>query len=137
MPRFRGLRQSVVFDDWPAALDELLRIGQAAATPVIIDEFPYLTVVTPALPSYLQRALSPLSHAKEHSRTRLVLCGSALTTMSQFLGGGAPLRGRAVMELVVRPFGYRDAADFWQVRHDPDVAFRLNALVGGLRRIWR
>jgi hypothetical protein len=25
----------------------------------------------------------------------MILCGSALTTMSRLLGGGAPLRGRA------------------------------------------
>ena len=33
--------------------------------------------------------------------------------MSTLLGAGAPLRGRAVLELVVRPFGYREAAAFW------------------------
>jgi hypothetical protein len=98
---------------------------------VIIDEFPYLVAATPALPSYLQRALSPLGHARERTRTRMILCGSALTTMSQLLGGGAPLRGRAQLEMVVRPFGYREAAEFWDVGHRPELAFRLHALVGG------
>ncbi|GAB2800763.1 ATP-binding protein [Streptomyces chlorus] len=128
---FRGLRQPVMFGDWREALDELLRIGEDAPVPVVIDEFPYLVSATPALPSYLQQALSPLSHAKEHTRTRLILCGSALTTMAQLLGGGAPLRGRASMELVVRPFRFREAAAFWGVADDPELAFRLNALVGG------
>ncbi|NYV74249.1 ATP-binding protein [Streptomyces sp. UH6] len=128
---FRGLRRPVVFGDWRDALDELLRLGEEAEVPVVIDEFPYLVSATPALPSYLQQALSPLGHAKEHTRTRLVLCGSALTTMAQLLGGGAPLRGRASMELVVRPFRFREAAAFWGVADDPESAFRLNALVGG------
>lgn len=128
---FRGLRRPVVFGDWREALDELLRIGENGAVPVVIDEFPYLVSATPALPSYLQQALSPLSHAKEHTRTRLILCGSALTTMSQLLGGGAPLRGRASMELVVRPFRFREAAAFWGVADEPELAFRLHALVGG------
>ena len=128
---FRGLRRPVLFADFREALDEILRIGEANATPVIIDEFPYLVDVTPALPSYLQRALSPLSYAKENTRTRLILCGSALTTMEQLLGGGAPLRGRATMELVVRPFRFRQAAAFWGVDNDPELAFRLSALVGG------
>ncbi|MEU9837310.1 ATP-binding protein [Streptosporangium sp. NPDC048047] len=127
---FRGLRRPVLFADWREALDELLRIGEDAPVPVVIDEFPYLVSATPALPSYLQQALSPLSHAKEHTRTRLILCGSALTTMAQLLGGGAPLRGRAVMELVVRPFRFREAAGFWGAE-DPELAFRLHALVGG------
>lgn len=129
--QFRGLRQPVVFTDWRTALDELLRIGEDTALPVVIDEFPYLTATSPALPSYLQQALSPTGFAKERTKTRLILCGSALTTMAQLLGGGAPLRGRASLELVIRPFDYRQAAAFWGVEHDPDLAFRLNALVGG------
>lgn len=128
---YRGLRQPVVFGDYREALGELLRLGEERPTTVIIDEFPYLVAATPALPSYLQQALSPLGHAREHTRTRMILCGSALTTMSQLLGGGAPLRGRALPELVVRPFGFRQAAGFWEVADDPELAFRLHALVGG------
>jgi AAA+ ATPase superfamily predicted ATPase len=128
---YRGLRQPVVFADYREALDELLRIGEDRPVPVIIDEFPYLVAATPALPSYLQQALSPLGHAHEHTRTRMILCGSALTTMSQLLGGGAPLRGRARLELVVRPFGFRQAAEFWQLADDPELAFRIHALTGG------
>lgn len=128
---FKDLRQPVVFRDWREAINELVRFGEEHATPVVIDEFPYLVSATPALPSYLQQALSPRGHAKRNTQTRIILCGSALTTMSQLLSGSAPLRGRATMELVVRPFPFRDAAAFWDVGHDPLLAFRLNALVGG------
>jgi AAA+ ATPase superfamily predicted ATPase len=128
---YRGIRQPVVFASFREALDELLRLGEERPTAVIIDEFPYLVAATPALPSYLQQALSPLGHAKERTKTRMILCGSALTTMSQLLGGGAPLRGRARLELIVRPFGFREAAEFWGVAHDPELAFRLHALTGG------
>jgi AAA+ ATPase superfamily predicted ATPase len=128
---YRGLRQPILFADYREALDELLRIGDDRPVPVIIDEFPYLVAPTPALPSYLQQALSPLGHAREHTRTRMILCGSALTTMSQLLGGGTPLRGRARLELVVRPFGFREAAEFWEVAEDPELAFRVHALTGG------
>lgn len=121
---------ALALGDWRAALDALFRLGEKQPVTVVIDEFPYLVATTPALPSYLQQALNPLGHAKEHTRTRLILCGSALTTMSQLLGGGAPLRGRAVLELVVRPFGYREAAQFWGL-DDPELAFRVHALVGG------
>jgi AAA+ ATPase superfamily predicted ATPase len=128
---YRGLRQPVVFADYREALDELFRIGEDRPAPVIIDEFPYLVAATPALPSYVQQALSPLGHAREHTRARMILCGSALTTMSSLLGGGAPLRGRARLELVVRPFGFREAAEFWEVADDPELAFRVHALTGG------
>ncbi|RCG30631.1 ATP-binding protein [Sphaerisporangium album] len=128
---YRGLRQPIIFRTWREAIDELLRIGEDQATPLIIDEFPYLVSATPALPSYLQQALSPLGYAKERTRTRMILCGSALTTMAQLLAGGAPLRGRAAMELIVRPFRFREAAAFWGADHDPELAFRLHALLGG------
>ena len=128
---YRGLRQPVVFTDYREAVDELFRLGEERPVTVIIDEFPYLVASTPALPSYLQRALSPLGHAREHTKTRMILCGSALTTMSQLLGGGAPLRGRARLELIVRPFGFREAAEFWGVADNPALAFRLHALTGG------
>jgi AAA+ ATPase superfamily predicted ATPase len=128
---YRGLRQPVVFGGYREALDELLCLDEERPVTVIIDEFPYLVAATPSLPSYLQQALSPAGHARQHTRTRLILCGSALPTMSQLLGGGAPLRGRARLELVVRPFGYRDATAFWDAAHDPELAFRLHTLVGG------
>ncbi|MFC7242961.1 ATP-binding protein [Catellatospora aurea] len=126
----RGLGSPLAPADWREALTELIRLGRERQLPVVIDEFPYLVATTPALPSYLQQALSPLGEAKQDTRTRLILCGSALTTMSTLLGAGAPLRGRAVLELVVRPFGYREAAAFWGL-DDPELAFRVNALVGG------
>lgn len=128
---YRGLRQPVAFAGYREALDEILRLGEERPAVVVIDEFPYLVSATPALPSYLQQALSPLSHARQATRTRMILCGSALTTMSQLLGGGTPLRGRAQLELVVRPFGFREAAEFWDVAHDAELAFRLHALTGG------
>ena len=128
---YRGLGQPVAFPGFREALGELFRLGEERPVAVIIDEFPYLVAATPALPSYLQQALTPLGHARQQTKTRLILCGSALTTMTQLLGGGAPLRGRARLELVVRPFRFREAAEFWDVAHDPELAFRLNALTGG------
>lgn len=128
---FLRIGQPVAFGGWPEALAELLRLGERGPVPAVIDEFPYLVSTTPGLPSYLQQALSPMGYAKEHTRTRLVLCGSALTTMSQLLSGSAPLRGRATLELVVRPFDFREAAIFWGLGADPELAFRVNALVGG------
>jgi hypothetical protein len=79
----------------------------------------------------LQIALEPLSRARTHGRTRLVLCGSALHVMRGLLAGPAPLRGRADYEIMVRPFGFRDSAAFWGASDDPELAFRIHALVGG------
>jgi AAA+ ATPase superfamily predicted ATPase len=133
LARFTGASAPLAFADWRQALDALfrLRTGDSPPLTVVIDEFPYLVATTPSLPSILQLALSPRGFANRESRVRLILCGSALTTMRGLLSGGAPLRGRALMELVVRPFWYREAADFWGLADDPELAFRVNALVGG------
>jgi AAA+ ATPase superfamily predicted ATPase len=121
------------FDDWEEAVGHLLRLGERRAEPtlVVLDEFPYLIESEPALPSILQIALEPLGPARTTGRTRLILCGSALHVMRGLLAGSAPLRGRADYEIVVHPFPFRDAAAFWGAREDLDLAFRINALVGG------
>ena len=53
-----------------------------------------------------------------------------MPVMGQLLAGQAPLRGRASLELLVRPLGYRDAARFWNA-DDPELAVLLHAVVGG------
>jgi hypothetical protein len=50
--------------------------------------------------------------------------------MADLLSGTRALRGRAALELRVRPFGYRDARDYWGIA-DPAAAFAHNALAGG------
>jgi hypothetical protein len=61
---------------------------------------------------------------------RLLLCGSAMSVMGRMLAGSAPLRGRASLELVVRPFDFPLAARFWNIG-DPELAVRHHAVVGG------
>jgi len=51
--------------------------------------------------------------------------------MGGLLASAAPLRGRAQLELIVRPFGYRSAAEFWGVVGNPALAVRLHAVLGG------
>jgi AAA+ ATPase superfamily predicted ATPase len=115
------------FANWDEALDRLF----TAVTDrlIVIDEFPYLSKASPSLPSLIQRALEPRGIARQ-SRSRLLLCGSAMSVMGRLLSGGAPLRGRASLELIIRPLGYRDAADFWGIT-DPRLAVLVHSIVGG------
>lgn len=131
--RYLGLNDPVHFADWEAAVDALLRLGERRGEPtvVVLDEFPFLLDSESALSSLVQIAIGPTSRAFRNGLTRLILCGSALTTMQRLLSGGAPLRGRALMELIMPPFGFREAAAFWDLADDPDLAFAVNALVGG------
>ncbi|MGP4111114.1 AAA family ATPase [Streptomyces sp. 4N509B] len=118
------------FARWSEAVDVLLSLGRERPVPVVIDEFPYLARANPELPSVIQEALRPLRPQRTASRTRLLLCGSALSFMGRLLAGNAPLRGRAGLELVVRPLDHRLAARFWDIT-DPHLALRVNAVVGG------
>lgn len=118
------------FEDWSEGLDALLALGTTRPTPVVIDEFPYLAKANPELPSIIQETLRPMREQRTGSRTRLLLCGSALSFMGKMLSGNAPLRGRAGLELVVNPLDYRLAAEFWNIR-DPRLALQVNAIVGG------
>jgi len=95
----------------------------------VIDEFPFLVKASPELPSIIQRELGP-GGSGPGSRARLLLCGSAMSVMGGLLSGRAPLRGRAGLELLVHPFGYRDAARFWEIS-DPRLAVLVHAVVGG------
>lgn len=113
-------------DTWEEALERLFASVHEGV--IVIDEFPYLTAATPSLPSLIQQALDPRGVAR--TGPRLILCGSAMSVMSRLLAGGAPLRGRASLDLVVRPLEYRLAADFWGIT-DPRLAVLVNAVVGG------
>ncbi|MEY9840246.1 ATP-binding protein [Streptacidiphilus sp. EB103A] len=120
----------LAFDDWHQVVDALLALGRDRAIPVVIDEFPYLARANPRLPSIFQNALAPLRPERDHSRARLLLCGSAMSFMGRLLSGNAPLRGRAGLELVVPTLDHRLAAQFWGVT-DPLTALKVNAIVGG------
>lgn len=116
------------FANWDEAMRHLFTARLTG--PVVIDEFPYLSRSAPALPSILQREID--RGVSQATSIRLLLCGSALSVMGRLLSGSAPLRGRANLELIVRPFAHRLAAQYWGV-HDPRLAFLLHAVVGHAR----
>ncbi|MFI5715704.1 ATP-binding protein [Nocardia sp. NPDC051750] len=118
------------FHGWAEVMDTLLGLGKDGPIPVVIDEFPYLAKANPELPSIIQEAVRPRRAERVNSRTRLLLCGSALSFMGRILSGNAPLRGRAGLELLVRPLDFRLAADFWEIT-DARLALQVNSIVGG------
>jgi AAA+ ATPase superfamily predicted ATPase len=110
--------------------DEAVRYLFAAPgrEPIVIDEFPYLNKASPALPSILQREID--RGVSDGRSLSLLLCGSAMSVMGGLLSGSAPLRGRANLDLIVRPFEPRLAAAYWGVG-DARLAVLLHAVVGG------
>lgn len=126
---YTGQPVRIPFRDWGDAIPHLFSMIRDRPVPVVFDEFPFLTKAAPSLPSILQRELGPGGSGRQ-SMARVLLCGSAMSVMGRLLAGQAPLRGRASLELLVRPFDYRDAAQFWGVT-DPHLAMLLHAVVGG------
>jgi hypothetical protein len=127
------------FRDWERALQTATEVLAArtrpAASPgtpglLVLDEFPYLCQETPGLPSIVQSLYDSQGPGAEARPLRLILCGSAISVMADLLSGTRALRGRAALELRVRPFGYRDAREYWGIG-TPTAAFAHNAIVGG------
>ncbi|WP_459548998.1 AAA family ATPase [Nocardia sp. X0981] len=133
LSEFTGEKAPIAFGSWDHAVTYLFGLGAGSRaeepTLMVIDEFPYLVKAVPELASLIQREIDRYQH--EPSGARMLLCGSAMSVMGGLLASNAPLRGRAQLELVVRPFGYREAADFWEVAQDPALAVRLHAVLGG------
>lgn len=115
------------FRDWPTAIRALCEVADGRL--IVIDELPYLLTDSRELPSVIQSAYD---EAKEgtHPAFRMILCGSAIAVMTKLLTGDKALRGRTRLELAPASFDFRQARAFWGIE-DLDVAFRVDAVVGG------
>ncbi len=96
---------------------------------VVLDELPYLLRHSPELPSLLQRLADEAANG-DRPPVRFLLCGSSLSVMSSLLKGQEPLRGRATLDLLLRPMDHRGAAELWGV-DDLELAVRIHAIFGG------
>ncbi|MEV6172871.1 ATP-binding protein [Streptomyces sp. NPDC051954] len=124
------------FTSWVEALDtaaDVLTSRRDEAPPplLVLDEFPYLVAHSPELPSVLQALYDQRGPSTGKPPLRIILCGSAISTMSTLLAGDQALRGRAVLDMRIGPFGFRDAAEYWGLAGNPDTAFLVDAVLGG------
>lgn len=126
----------LAFADWDQGLRYLLEhLGsRPGGHVVVLDEYSYLRAASPELDSVLQALLDD---AAAGSLTRewagsvsLILCGSALSVMSDILSGTSPLRGRATLDLALAAFDFRQARGYWGIE-SREVAFTLDAVLGG------
>jgi uncharacterized protein len=118
------------FNSWDDALRAVLS-GDGRTHLVVFDEIQRVIGKLPTFPSLVQRIIGHPGLGDRTAHTRLLLCGSAFGEMRRLIDGRAPLRGRAMLDLVVGPFDYRVAADYWGLRANPSAAFRLHSFVGG------
>jgi uncharacterized protein len=129
--RYLGLSVPVAIESWEQAMTALLSLGRERETLVVLDEFPYLLEHTPELDSIIQRLYGPMQNTWLGNRTRLILCGSAISVMSKLLTGTAPLRGRAGLNLRIAPFDFRVARTLHGIADFP-TAVSTYAVIGGV-----
>jgi hypothetical protein len=118
--------------DWPAALtlfSELATRGDRSVV-LVLDEIQYILDASPEVPSVLQRIWDQVSRDR---RLHIILCGSALGTLSKLGDVGQPLHGRFDLRLKLQPFRAREAALFAPRWRRAD-RLRLYGVFGGLAR---
>lgn len=115
------------FTDWPTALRAIATV--AAGRPIVIDEFPYLLREAPEISSAIEDAYDGVPSGR-HPAFKIIICGSALSVMTEVLMGVKALRGRAMLDMPVRAFDFRQSREFWGIE-DPEVAFLVDAILGG------
>jgi hypothetical protein len=118
----------LTFSDWTEAVTALLdRAGPDRIA--VIDELPYLLTQSPELASIIQKAFDDARQGQRPA-FRLLLCGSAMSIMERVLSGQQALRGRAVLDMPLLPFDFRQSAAFWGIE-SPEIAFLVDAVLGG------
>lgn len=80
-----GAGAPLALRNWEHAVELLMALGQDGTRLVVLDEFPYLLEHTPELDAILQRHFGPGHPSRTTTQTRLILCGSAISVMSNLL----------------------------------------------------
>lgn len=99
-------------ESWSKVLDAVVSRWQAAEKLVLVfDEFQWTVDTSPELPSVLQEKWD--RQWSKSGNVVLILCGSYVGFMErEVLGRRSPLFGRRTAQIQLRPFGFREAAEF-------------------------
>lgn len=118
-------------DSWKEALEAIFDAWRGPGKLVLVlDEFQWIVAASPELPSVLQE-LWDLRLSKDGS-VQLILCGSYIGFMErEVLGSQSPLFGRRTAQILLRPFGFREARRFHPSYSLEDAA-RTYFICGGI-----
>lgn len=97
------------FTSWTNALMYIHQRQSKKPIVLVLDEFPYLASINPALLSELQHLID---HVLKDGKIFLVLCGSYLGFMEkEVLGAKSPLFGRRTGQLHMKLFDYKTSSE--------------------------
>lgn len=120
---------SFSYDSWSEAFEALAVACRGERKHIVIlDEFPYAVSAEPGLPSALQNAWD---HHLKFSPICLVLCGSHVGMMERLLGADAPLYGRMVGPLRIRPLPFKAVSHFLPA-YSAEQRVAVYAILGGV-----
>ena len=95
-----------------------------------LDEFQWMAQASDGLPAVLQACWD--QHWRDSGHVMLLLCGSYLGFMErEVLGKDSPLFGRRTAQILLQPFAYLEAAQFFRRWSTADRA-KAYFIVGGL-----
>lgn len=132
--RFSGFAD-VTYPDWRSMLDRLAAEARARhwTGPLVIDEFPYLVISDPSLPSVLQNWIDTTA---KNSRLKVVLSGSSQRMMQGLVfDATAPLFGRATESFALKPLPPGVIGEALGLK-DPREMIAAYAVWGGTPRYW-
>ncbi|MFH1654329.1 MAG: ATP-binding protein [Pseudomonadota bacterium] len=100
-------------DNWKEALELIVKHKKTDKKMVVVfDEFQWLAETSPDLISILQEFID--TEWKKRKDIMLIICGSYMGFMEkEILGEKSPLFGRRTAQILLKPFNYKDAADFF------------------------
>lgn len=115
---------------WKKALELVVAQAKGEKVVIVLDEFQWIVGASPELPSVIQELWD--RKWSKSGEVMLILCGSYLGFMEkEVLGKKSPLFGRRTGQILLKPFGFREAAGFHPKLSRADQA-RVWALCGGV-----
>ena len=123
--------ERVEYPDWSALFDRWCEAAPAGAC-LILDEFPYLVISSPEIPSILQRLVDYAAGRPLHT----VICGSSQRMMQGLvLASSAPLYGRAKEILKIKPLEFGWLTKVFPKASAQELLERFSVW-GGVPRYW-